>query len=74
MAQHCQLKIVLSWCHSLQNIKQRSTTSNINFYTKPSSTLVIRKEELIYSLVRINKNYEDVNPEDQQIGSFVGFQ
>ena len=44
------------------------------FDVKASSTISIRKEEMIHTLAKIDANYEDINPNEQEIGSFVGFQ
>ena len=37
-------------------------------------TTEIRAEQLIHSLVRINRDGESIPPESQEIGSFAGFQ
>ena len=39
-----------------------------------STTDIIRTEEIIHTLVRMDKRYENVEPINQKIGSFAGFQ
>ena len=44
------------------------------FPLKPSDTKDIRAEQMIHSLVRINGDCESIPPDEQEIGSFAGFQ
>ena len=44
------------------------------FDTAPTSSAPICKEEMIHTMSTIDKDYKNIDPQNQEIGSFSGFQ
>ena len=42
--------------------------------TSPPTTELIRKDEIVHTLIHMNQEYKNIEPINQNIGSFAGFQ
>ena len=77
MTTHCEIKDYVDVLNKIAPYKTITTGEPLirtKFDAKPSTTSDIRADQVLYTLVRINDAYGNIEPTDQTIGSFAGFQ
>ena len=77
LATHNDLKVVADDLNKIRPYKtfiKGVSPIRKEFDTSPSTTFSIRKEEMLHTLARVGRNFNNIDVVEQKVGSFGGFQ